>query len=65
MDYGSTSVRFPSDDESVAPVTIFDARGRVVRIVTAAEFRAAHPRATATRPFGAAAPPRRGQAKSA
>jgi len=32
-------VRLPSSDESIAPVTILDAQGHVVRVVAAAEFR--------------------------
>lgn len=32
-------VRLPSSDESVAPVTILDAQGHIVRVVAAAEFR--------------------------
>lgn len=32
------AVRLPSQDEPIAPVTIFDAEGRVVRVVPAAEF---------------------------
>jgi len=36
-------VRFRSDDEPIAPVTILDAQGRVVRVLAAAEFRTTHP----------------------
>ena len=43
-------VRLPSNDESIAPVTILDAQGHVVRVVAAAEFRSA-PRGSA--PLGA------------
>jgi hypothetical protein len=43
------TVRLPSAEESIAPVTILDADGHVVRVVSAAEFRQAHPRTT-TRP---------------
>jgi len=31
----SEAVRLPSGDESIAPVTILDAQGRVVRVVSA------------------------------
>jgi len=34
-----TAVRLPSGDESIAPVTILDAQGRLVRVVSAEEFR--------------------------
>jgi len=34
-----TVVRLPSGDESIAPVTILDAQGRLVRVVSAEEFR--------------------------
>jgi len=37
------AVRLPSADESVAPVTILDAQGRVLRVVAAAEFRSVSP----------------------
>jgi hypothetical protein len=36
------AVRLPSADESIAPVTILDAHGHVVRVVSAAEFRQGH-----------------------
>ncbi len=39
----STVVDLPSPEESIAPVTILDAEGRVVRIVPAEEFRRHHP----------------------
>jgi len=42
-------VRLPSGDEDIAPVTILDAQGQVVRIVAATEFRSTHPRADAFR----------------
>ena len=32
-------VPLPSDEEPIAPVTIFDAQGQVVRVVPAEEFR--------------------------
>jgi hypothetical protein len=41
----SNPVRLPSGDEEVAPVTILDAQGQVVRVVAATEFRSTHPRA--------------------
>ena len=43
-------VRLPSSDESIAPVTILDAQGHVVRVVAAAEFRSTEPRVAASRP---------------
>ena len=46
MTTSSDTVRLPSADESIAPVTILDAQGRVLRVVSAEEFRRA--RATAT-----------------
>lgn len=40
MKTSSSTVRLPSrDDDSIAPVTILDAEGRVVRVVPATEFR--------------------------
>ena len=37
------AVRLPSrDDDSIAPVTILDAAGQVVRVVSAADFRRAY-----------------------
>jgi hypothetical protein len=39
----SGAVRLPSREESVAPVTILDGEGSVVRVVPAAEFRRLHP----------------------
>jgi hypothetical protein len=35
-------VRLPDDDEDVAPVTILDGLGRVVRVIPAKEFRRNH-----------------------
>jgi hypothetical protein len=35
-------VRLPSSDENVAPVTILDGLGRVIRIVPAEQFRRDH-----------------------
>jgi hypothetical protein len=45
----SETVRLPSADESIAPVTILDAQGRVLRVVSAEDFRHARPTATAER----------------
>jgi len=42
----SEAVRLPTGDEAIAPVTILDAQGRVVRVVSAAEFRRARSAAT-------------------
>jgi len=42
-----TVVRLPSGDESVAPVTILDAQGQIVRVVSAEEFRRGRLAATA------------------
>jgi hypothetical protein len=33
------AVPLPSDEQPIAPVTILDAQGRVVRVVSAEEFR--------------------------
>lgn len=44
MKDSSNAVQLPSGDESIAPVTIFDAQGHVVRVMVAAEFRRTHPR---------------------
>ena len=38
-----------SGDESIAPVTILDGQGHVVRVVTAVEFRRTHPRVATSR----------------
>ena len=43
MKYALDPVRLPSGDTSIAPVTIRDAHGNVVRIVSAEEFRRDHP----------------------
>ena len=43
----SDIVRLPSGDDSIAPVTILDAEGRVLRVVSAEEFRRARLSATA------------------
>jgi len=42
----SEAVRLPSGDESIAPVTILDAQGRVVRVVPADQFQRARSAAT-------------------
>jgi len=34
-----SEVRLPDHEDTVAPVTILDAEGRVLRVVTAREFR--------------------------
>ena len=39
----SATVRLPLLEEAIAPITIFDGRGSVVRVVPAAEFRRLHP----------------------
>ena len=39
MNHSWTTVRLPSGDESIAPVMILDALGRIVRVVSAEEFR--------------------------
>jgi hypothetical protein len=44
MNTFSDGVRLPSGDESIAPLTILDDQGHVVRVVSAAEFRRTHPR---------------------
>src|SRR5438094_504426 len=43
MKDSSIAVRLPSHDEFIAPVTILDGHGSVLRIVPAAEFRRHHP----------------------
>ena len=60
------AVRLPTHEESIAPVTILDGQGSVVRVVPAAEFRRLHPssldpshaRAAARRERRPADPPR-------
>jgi hypothetical protein len=54
----ANAIRLPSGDEFIAPVTILDAQGHVVRVVAADEFRRIHPR-DATARFPMAAPRRR------
>lgn len=43
MRSSSTAVRLPNPDETIAPVTILDGQGHVVRIVPATEFRRPEP----------------------
>jgi len=43
-------LRVAAHNESIAPVTILDAQGRVVRVVPAAEFRGPQPEAAFRRP---------------
>ena len=50
MNTSSDPVRLPSGDDSITPVTILDAQGRVVRVVSAEEFRSARLEATAKIP---------------
>jgi hypothetical protein len=45
----SETVWLPSSDESIGPVTILDAQGRVLCVVSAEEFRRSRPKATAQR----------------
>ena len=49
MKDSAPALELPSGDEFIAPVTILDAQGQVVRVVAAAEFRRIHPRDTTTR----------------
>ena len=46
------TVWLPSSDESIAPVTILDSDGRVLRVVSAAEFRRDHTIVSAPLPAG-------------
>jgi hypothetical protein len=46
MTSSSETVRLPSGDQPIAPVTILDAQGRVVRVVSAEEFRRSGGRTT-------------------
>ena len=43
MNDSPTAVRLASQDESIAPVTIFDGQGSVVQVMLAADFRRLHP----------------------
>ncbi len=49
MAYITEHVRLRADDERIAPVTIFDGQGRVVRVVVADDFRSTHPLDAAVR----------------
>jgi len=49
----SGAIRLPGSDESIAPVTILDAQGKTVCVVSAVEFRQTHPRLDAPRDPGA------------
>ena len=49
MTSSSETVRLPSGDETIGPVTILDAQGRILRVVSAEEFRRSRPTATAER----------------
>jgi hypothetical protein len=44
-------IRLPSDEEPIAPVTILDSQGRVVRVVPASEFRRARGEKEGPRPL--------------
>ena len=61
MKYGLDPVRLPSGENSIAPVTIRDGNGNVVRIVSAEEFRRDHPTLSPI-PAAAHRRPRRGAA---
>jgi len=43
MRSSSSAIRLPSPDETIAPVTILDGQGRVVRVAPATEFRRPEP----------------------
>jgi hypothetical protein len=64
MTSSAETVWLPSSDESIGPVTILDAQGRVLRVVSAEEFRRARPTATADR-VGDPRPPASLRAKRA
>jgi hypothetical protein len=49
MNATQDTVRLPSTAESIAPVTILDANGQVVRVVSATEFRELHPSSATSR----------------
>jgi len=66
MKDSSIAVRLPSHDEFIAPVTIRDGQGGVVRVVPAAEFRRLHPSSsTPARSYGGAARAAPGRATAA
>ena len=54
MNTSSEALRLPSGDDSVPPVTILDADGHVVGVVSAEEFRRMHPPVVAPRRFSRA-----------
>ena len=59
------AVRLPAAEESIAPVTILDAEGHVVRIEAAAEFRRTHVSVAASRhPAAAIRRQRRGDGRA-
>jgi hypothetical protein len=59
------AVQLPSRDGVIAPVTIFDAQGHVVRVVAATEFRRTHGVLLAARyPATAIRRPRRGKSQT-
>ena len=43
------AVRLPQGHDTIAPVTILDAQGHVVRVVAADEFRLTHPMVVTSR----------------
>ena len=43
MSDSPAAVRLPSQEESIAPITILDGQGSVVQVMPAAEFRRLHP----------------------
>jgi hypothetical protein len=43
MNDSSAAVRLPSQEEFIAPVTILDGQGSIVRVMPADEFRRLHP----------------------
>jgi len=54
MTTSSDAAWLPSGDESVGPVTILDAQGRLLRVVSAEDFRRARPKAKPERLDGRA-----------
>jgi hypothetical protein len=50
MKHVADIVRLPSCDDSIAPVRILDADGRVVRVISAEEFRRDHATVKDARP---------------
>jgi hypothetical protein len=49
MKRSAEAVRLSRREEAIAPVTIFDAQGRIVRVVPATEFRRSAPVSRAPR----------------